>query len=234
MIVIPSHLIQRNSLPLVLFLLALGVRLVFLAATFQGNDNVPYFEDVAIAKSMIEGRGYTMDYSGLRVTNEFFGTPPEVSIDEIEPRPTAIKPPIYPLVVALIFKLFGDGDFFAVFILHAILAALTCVLVFRLAHYAGKWTAIMGASIFALYPPFVYHSISTPESTTLLLFLFSLFLLLILRYREARSASLVLVSAMVAAVIILTEVVAIPFVCAGLIYVLVLPPSTLGLHNVSE
>lgn len=220
-------LIHHRAFPLGLFLLALTVRLLLLGATFPGNANVLYYEDVTIATSLVGGGGYAMAYSGLNVTNEFFGSPPEISVHDVGSRPTAIKPPVYPIIVSLVFWLFGLQNFLALFLVHAVLAALTCALLFLVARNIGPWVAALSGVIFALYPPFAYHSIRTPESTTLLLFLICLFLFLILQYRNARSTGLLVASAAVGATIALTEAVAIPLIGAAFVYTCLLPSQSL-------
>src|SRR5690349_1004145 len=104
------------TIGLSLFVLALGVRLACLMAIYKGNDNVHYFEDVGIAINLVEGNGYVFNFSMIQ--------------RNVPVRPTAVKPPMYPLLVSLVFLAFGIKNFFALFVTHAILAALTCLLLY--------------------------------------------------------------------------------------------------------
>lgn len=217
--------IQIPYLPLFLFLLALTARMALLVATFPGNDKIEYFEDVKIATSLIEGRGFETDYSGLRVINTFFGTPAGVDLDNIGSRPTAIKLPTYPLLVAGVFHLFGSKNLFALFLANAFLAAATSPLLFFLGRSMRPGVGAISGFAFAIYPPFVYHSVRVPESTSLLLFLLCAFLLLLVGYQHSRTTRRLVACATTGAVIALTEAVAIPLVVVGLIYACWAPSS---------
>ncbi|MFX0197124.1 MAG: glycosyltransferase family 39 protein [Candidatus Hodarchaeota archaeon] len=134
-------------------------------------------------------------------------------------RPTALKPPVYPLIAALTFLLFGFRNFFALFFLHAFLSALTCLLMFlSLKKYSYNIAAIAGFSL-ALYPPFVYHSVTVTENTTLLLFLIALFLLCFIKIQENNSLKYWTLTGITGGILALTEVVAIPFILVSLFYI---------------
>ena len=189
---------------LCLFFFALVIRLAFLTATYQDKDRVEYFEDVGIAIHLLEGRGYVLGFS---------------MIQNVPVRPTAVKPPVYPSLVFLVFFVFGMKNFFALFLLHALLAAFTCALLYlSIAKFSHYKAAIAGLA-FAVYPPFIYHSVTIPESTTLTLFLISLFcyglVSLCARFGQERWILVTIVAALLA----MTEPVTVPFIFLALLYV---------------
>ena len=75
--------------PLYLSLFALLIRLAVLAATYRDKDQVLYFEDVGIAINLLEGNGYTLNFTVLE--------------QAVPLRPTAAKPPVYPALIVLLF-----------------------------------------------------------------------------------------------------------------------------------
>src|SRR6476661_1791732 len=96
----------HRSCVLGLFFLALVIRLVFLGATYQENGRVKYMEDVGIAINLLEGRGYVFNVSMVQ--------------RDVPVRPTAWKPPVYPMLVVLVFFVFGMKNFLALFLIHAL------------------------------------------------------------------------------------------------------------------
>jgi dolichyl-phosphate-mannose-protein mannosyltransferase len=170
---------RSRSLLVLLFCLTAGVRLVSLAATFKGNDKVDAWEDVSIAKNLLNGKGYAIDNSWR--TGMIYGN----LVPDIEKkigdlitegsRPTTIKQPVFPFLVAAVFYLFGFGNFFALFVVHSILAGLTSITLFLSLYRQSKPIATVFAFGFAVYPPFVYQCATSPEATIVLLFLLSLF-----------------------------------------------------------
>jgi len=86
--------------------------------------------------------------------------------------PTGYGNPIYPVFLALIFRLFGFS-LQAVMLIQAVLDTLTCFLIFSLALRVTQShsTAVLSALFYAVYPPFVLSvgSILTETLTILLL-----------------------------------------------------------------
>ena len=188
-----------------LFLSALLIRFVCLATTYNGEDGISYFEDVEIALNLLEGRGYALDFTRISPT--------------VPVRPTAAKPPLYPFVVALVFSTFGTAQFLALFITHAILSALTCVFLYlslvKFAHY----TAAIAAAMVAVYPPFVYHSVTVPESTTLVLFLISVFFYVLVKVHAMPSARRWISASLISGLLALAEPITIPFIVLSFSYI---------------
>src|SRR5262249_44384562 len=134
-------------------------------------------------------------------------------------RSTAAKPPVYPLLVALVFSSFGIKNFLALFAAHALLAALICSLLFiAIAKYSYN-TAIIASLAFALYPPFIYHSVNTPESTTVIMFLISLFCYQLVRLHERFSQDRWVLAFITSGLLALTEPVTIPFTSFSFLYI---------------
>lgn len=192
----------HRAIPLYLFLLALLTRLVFLGILYEDRNHVPYFEDVGIAINLLEGNGYVLNFTMLR--------------DPVPLRPTAAKPPIYPFLVGLVFFIFGMKNFLALFVVHAVLAALTCVLLYLSIAKFSHSKAIVAGAAFAVYLPFVYHSVAVPESTTLTLFLISLFVYGLMNLdRRSAQRSWIGIS-IVSGILALTEPVTLPFIILSL------------------
>ena len=84
---------SHRFIPLYLFFVALIIRLVFLTATYHDKNDVKYMEDVEIAINVVEGKGYVYNFSLLHAN--------------VPLRPTALKPPVYPGLVSLVFFAFG-------------------------------------------------------------------------------------------------------------------------------
>ena len=211
---------RHTVLALLILALALSVRFAALAATFHGNDEVLYYDDAKIALNLIEGRGYSID---MKYRNWLFY---EVFLNQGQldhpvtegVKPTASKQPLYPLILAFMFLVFGAKNFLAVFLFHALVASLTAVILFFALRTESIWRAALVGFGFAVYPAFVIHSITTPESTTVVLFLVALLLLCVRRLAAAPSSSRSAAIGVVGGVLILAEPVTLPFVVATLGY----------------
>jgi 4-amino-4-deoxy-L-arabinose transferase-like glycosyltransferase len=153
-----------------IFVIAASIRVLALVGTFHGNNTVDFFEDVVIAQNITKGNGYSLSWS---YRNFLFY---EIFLDENLRDPvasghriTALKTPLYPALVSAVFACFGLDDFLALFLVHVVLSSLTCVLVFvAVKHYSPSAAAATAIAV-ALYPPFVYHAVASPESTVLIL-----------------------------------------------------------------
>src|SRR5262245_44403842 len=95
----PTGSSLNRLLPLYIFFFALCIRLAFLAVTYHDKEGVEYHEDVKIAINLLEGKGYAYGFhpGSLRVFTDV--------------RPTAMKPPPYPLLIASVFSIFGAKNF---------------------------------------------------------------------------------------------------------------------------
>lgn len=174
-----TNLIRRRlvSAPALIVTVAIAVRLSALALTFPGDAHVESWEDVAIAQNILAGKGYSIDNTWRYRMVYYFV---EKDIHDAAPdgyRATTMKPPVYPLAVVALFTVFGGANhFLPLLILNAILAGATAHYLFQLLRTRSETAAMIGASLFALYPPFIYHSATTPESTWLVVFLLVVFI----------------------------------------------------------
>lgn len=140
---------RQQALPLiVLFVFALAVRLLFLAA-FGGFDDAIHdsmadqYAYLDVARNLASGHGYTL-------TNDLF------IADGGEP--TSILPPLYPLFLAGSFTIFGD-NLAIVRLTQALFSSLAVVFVYLIGfRLGGRAIAIVSGSIAAIYPPLVMFS----------------------------------------------------------------------------
>ncbi len=163
---------------LMLFAVALAVRLVLLAVTYSGPDRVEYWEAVAIAQKLVKGEGYVIEWHWRsNLYNAYIlGAPLVPRLEELPPRVTAMKDPVFPWFVAGVFRLFGLDNFLALFILQALLSAWTCTLLGLAVTAWSRPVGLLSAGLLAVYPPFAYHAVTSTENTALALFLAALLL----------------------------------------------------------
>jgi 4-amino-4-deoxy-L-arabinose transferase-like glycosyltransferase len=168
---------RERSLLLVLVLLALGVRLFALwylrpqpptregiAAPSGVAENWAFgYEAGRIAQAVAQGRGY----SSPLLTDS---------------GPTAWLMPGYPLLLALVFKVFGTytGRAFAsIIVLQCFVSALTCLPLYSLGRRLfGGTVGYLATALFAVYPPSVWYAINHIWDTTV----FTLLTVTALRY----------------------------------------------------
>lgn len=157
----------------VVFAVALLARLVLLAVTYPGADKVEYWEAVAIGQKLVKGEGYTIDWHWRsNLYNAYIlGAPLVPQLQELPPRVTAMKDPVYPLFVAAVFRLFGLDNFLALFVIQALLSAWTCTLMGQAASTWSHPAGVVTAGLLALYPPFAFHAVTSTENTALALFM---------------------------------------------------------------
>lgn len=161
---------HSNSLPaiearalLYLFLLALGVRLVFVALyQFTPDDAIGYD---TLARNIISGQGFSLQA----------GPPFE---------PTLYPSPVYPYFLVGLYSVFGFHAS-VVFVAQAIIGSLTCCLMYFVARsYVVARTAFFVALVNAVYP-FTSYFTATKSTETLFTFLLCAAIYLIVRaYRR--------------------------------------------------
>ena len=148
---------------LLIFLLALLVRISYLILVPQ---RPLHFDDTiswdSVAWNLLNGRGFT----------------------EIDGKPTSVRPPIYPIFLAIMYALFGR-NYYIVHLTQAVIGAISCVLVFLLAKkFFNERTSFFIGLCCSLWPAsIVYTGIIGSE----ILFTFFLLLFLILLYNEKQT-----------------------------------------------
>ncbi len=153
------HSQRRNNLRwlLLIVLIALTLRL---AATQLPNfenlmdaDHIHAWEPGNVAESLVAGRGFGSPFQSVQLS--------------------AIMPPVYPLIVAGIFLVFGihtAASIFAAHALNCLLSALACIPVFLLARRSfGERVAWWAAWAWAFSPYGIYFAAAWAWSTHLLL-----------------------------------------------------------------
>ncbi|HEY1264432.1 MAG TPA: glycosyltransferase family 39 protein [Terriglobales bacterium] len=165
---------------MVIFLTAFLLRLavITIGHTYRINPKGDHFqygwEMGRIARSIATGQG--------------FSSPTDLSTG-----PTAWAPPVYPYVLAGVFRIFGvytPASAWVILAFNSLFGALTCVTIYRIAEklYDAQ-VARAAAWTWALFPYFIYWAVRVVWETSLSAFLLSLALLLALQLREALSPS---------------------------------------------
>lgn len=140
-------------------LLALVLRLAvipfnsFLFEDLMDANHIHAWEQGNVARALLAGHG--------------FGSP------FVSNQPSAIMPPVYPLIVAVFFRLFGIHTAQSIFAIHAfdcLTNALACIPIFLMAGRSfGERVALWAAWGWALFPNGIYFSAAWAWSTHLLL-----------------------------------------------------------------
>jgi hypothetical protein len=130
---------QRASwlAPLAILFLALVLRLVAIAATGPGRSITGYSESGIVAENVVEGRGYTYDFYGLRPNQPLH----------------AFTPPLFVSLIVLCLR-FAAQPPLALALLHAVLASLTGVAIYLTALWLSgrRSVALLAGLAAACYP----------------------------------------------------------------------------------
>jgi 4-amino-4-deoxy-L-arabinose transferase-like glycosyltransferase len=211
---------HQRRWPAYVFGVALLLRLTVLGFNFPGNGAVAYYDDAKIALNLVEGKGYSINYEyrNWLFYETFLKTARLQEPVTSGTKPTGSKQPAYPLFLAGLFYCFGVKNFFAVFLINAIISSLTVSLLFLCLRSSAPVIAVAVALAVAIYPPFVFHSVTVPESTTLLLLLIAALWLWLTKIRDGASWYWWLLGGGIGGLTILTEPVTLPVVSLGLCY----------------
>lgn len=167
-----SHKVQRIA-PLIIFISAFLFRLIIALATgnFTHPDTYEYGE---IAQNLLAGEGFKCAMWFL---------PAEL---------TAVKPPLYPLLLAGMLYLFGNLAYGILILLQCLAGAATCLVMLALGRrFFDSATATMGAAFLALYPHVAYYSKNIqPQCLSVLLLLGIVYLTARLKDRGAEKNAL--------------------------------------------
>ena len=166
--------ISKFRAPAVLFWIALGIRILYmiLAHTYRFTALEDHFhfgwEMGRIARALVEGYGYADPFAG-------------------HTGPTAWVPPLYPLILAGIFKVFGVYSTLSAWIaiaVNCLFSAITAMAVYELAGRCfnlkvARWSGWL----WALYPAAMQYAVRWIWETTLTTMLFAIVLVLAVRMR---------------------------------------------------
>src|ERR1700688_2140450 len=174
-----AHNVQRQSwthsiffIILIAFLLRLAV--ITIGHTYRITPRRDHFqfgwEMGRLARSIATGHGFS-------------------SPTDLPSGPSAWAPPLYPYILAGVFKLFGvysAASAFVILTFNSIFAALTCLTLYRIAERMyGIAVARAAAWTWAVFPYAIYWPVRVVWETSLTAFLLSLALLLTLRMADA-------------------------------------------------
>ena len=159
-------------------LVALAIRLAVVGFVYPYwlNPNRDYYEfgyePGRVARSLALGQG---------ISNPLHGTT----------GPTALVMPVYPVILAGCFRLFGiysKGAAIAILSLNSLFSALTCVPVFLIGLLSfDQRTAKIAASIWALFPNAIYFSANWMWATCLTTLFLTLLVLALSHLQESSS-----------------------------------------------
>jgi len=177
----PSYwqVIWRSPAWMVLVAFAVRVLWIALAHTYRIRTNEANFgfgwEIGRLAYSLANGHGFSSPFGG-------------------DTGPSAWNPPIYPWVLSVAFRIFGNYSHaaaFATLTFNSLFGALTSWTVFRTARRVfGDSVAIWSGWVWALYPDTIFWSVKYVWETSLSAFLLSLLFMLTLEMAgDERSSS---------------------------------------------
>jgi 4-amino-4-deoxy-L-arabinose transferase-like glycosyltransferase len=160
--------------PWILFWTGLVVRIgyVTVARTYRFSPFEDHFtfgyEMARVARALVSGFGYSDPFSG-------------------HTGPTAWVPPLYPLLIAAVFKVFGIYSLMSGWVLlalNSVFSAATALFVYEIAARCyDRRVAIWSGWVWALYPAAMQYAVRWVWETPLSTFLFAAVLVLALRMR---------------------------------------------------
>jgi 4-amino-4-deoxy-L-arabinose transferase-like glycosyltransferase len=76
------------------------------------------------------------------------------------------RAPLYPLFLRLVYSVFGDFNYVAVFVIQGVIGAVTSILMYAaVARVCNRKAGLIAAAIFAVYPHFIMYNITTLTET---------------------------------------------------------------------
>ena len=167
--------IPRSVLWLVLLSFALQVATIGVFRQYRTRTPDDHFgfgwEMGRIARSIAQGHGYGSPYGDST-------------------GPTAWEPPLYPYLMAAVFKVFGVYTFasaWALLTINSLLSALTCIPIYLIASKTfGERVAVWSTRTWAFLPYIWYWSVHWIWDTTFTPLILSLILLVSLQLEESR------------------------------------------------
>jgi len=165
----------RSPLFIVLVALLLRLAVITVGHTYHITPRRDHFqfgwEMGRLARSIATGQGFS-------------------SPTDLETGPSAWAPPLYPYILAGVFKVLGvytAASAWVILAFNSVFAALTCLTIYRIAERIyNPVVARAAAWTWALFPYAIYWAVRVVWETSLTAFLLSLALLLTLRMADAR------------------------------------------------
>lgn len=151
-----------------LIALALIIRLIYVLLNPSPAivDDSLHYDDIAL--NLAAGNGFSLSNEHLLEADR-----PE----DGGPAATARRPPLYPVLLSLLYRLAGH-NYLAVLIVQAIIGALTCYLIYALAlnAFGSRLAALTALTLAAVYPPFVHYCAGILTETVFLALTMAAFL----------------------------------------------------------
>lgn len=171
--VLPRQSLSHSLLIIVLTAFLLRLAVITVGHTYRITPRRDHFqfgwEMGRLARSIATGHGFS-------------------SPTDLPTGPSAWAPPVYPYILAAVFKLFGiysAASAFVILTFNSVFAALTCVTIYGIAsRMYGIGVARAAAWTWAIFPYLIYWPVRVVWETSFTTFLLSLALLLTLRLRE--------------------------------------------------
>lgn len=172
-------LLRENSL-LLISIVSIGLLIRIFWAQSLPNilswDEPTYHE---LASQLASGHGY-------RFTKGAYET-------AVGGLPTSFEEPVWPIMLAFAYALFGSGNLLAARIIQAVLGSLLIVVSYGIGlRLADRVLGLVLALFVALYPPFVYFSTLLMSETLYLLLQGIVLLLCLLMLRDGRISTAIL------------------------------------------
>jgi 4-amino-4-deoxy-L-arabinose transferase-like glycosyltransferase len=212
----PGRSFRRSIWFIVMIAFLLRIAVITIGHTYRITPRRDHFqfgwEMGRLARSISQGHGFS-------------------SPTDLDSGPSAWTAPVYPYILAGVFKLFGIYSHFSAWVIlmfNSLFASLTCWTLYLIAHRIyGPWAARVSAWTWAVFPYIIYWPVRVVWEASLTTFLLSLALWLTIRMADRASRGDWIVYGLLWALIVLTNtavVILMPFFLAWLIYQL--PPSS--------
>jgi 4-amino-4-deoxy-L-arabinose transferase-like glycosyltransferase len=177
----PTRRKELLSAPRTIFISGLLIRVLYitLAHTYRispAEDHFKFgYEMARVARSLVTGHGYADPFSG-------------------HTGPTAWVPPLYPFLIAAVFKLTGiytAASAWILLTLNSVFSAATAICIYQIADRCyNRKVALWSAWIWALYPASMQYATRSVWETSLTTFLFAAVLALAIKLRGIPSSEI--------------------------------------------
>jgi len=134
---------------------------------FAEKKSIESWEYGEIAKNIVSGNGYSLNYRGTTYRS--------------------IMPPAYPILIAGIYKITGNNKMAAIYF-QIVLSCLTCIIIFLIARRISNSTvANVAAFLFAFHPGLIIYSTKNIHTLNLDILLFLSVILFTMKLKESPS-----------------------------------------------